>query len=219
MLAIGAAVPAELALTGEEIDTTFQTHGRVYAGTAGTVTPLVPLFSDGEIGRERIDALRPARTTEIADLLQDAHLVLTLAIEALRAMFLLDSINVELAPVAVSRQVRRSVERSEGQRRIAMTVHVRRRSRKIRARQGKGPTREFAYAFERIGHYRHVTRGPHATEQYLKPCPREDAAHRATGGRCRREWIPPHVVGADEGKPLIPKARIADDKRASRQSH
>lgn len=113
-------------------------------------------------------------------------------------LWFLDSANVELAEASPSRQERRAIERKGG--RVAMTVQV--RQRKVRpASQSSGNRIEFNHRFEVRGHYKHVTHGPHAKPDKLKPCPR--------CGVCRREWVPPHVKGPED-KPLIPKVRALE---------
>jgi hypothetical protein len=206
MLALGATVAAELAFAQYEPTQPFATVARVHAGSGGNMLPLLKAFGRGRPGRRSFGELEAESRDAVTGAIGEAGLVLTLSLVALRAVFLLESANVELTQVPVTRQVRRAAERSEGQTRIALTVTVR-MARRTRRKAPAGSGRDCAYAWERRGHYRHVTRGPHATPEHMRPCPREDEAHRASGGCCRREWVPPHVVGAGEGKPLIPKAR------------
>jgi hypothetical protein len=184
----------------------FATPARVCVGSGGLAGRLVDVFADGQPGTVKFTDT-PKRHAETVDALtREAWIVINLALISLRAMFLLDSANVELAPAPVSRQVRRAAERSEGKRKIAMSVQI---TAKPAAKQAtsSGRRRDYQYAFERRGSYRHVTRGSHAKAELMRPCPRKDQAHEQSGGRCRREWVPPHIVGGGEGKPLILKTR------------
>jgi hypothetical protein len=112
-----------------------------------------------------------------------------------RVLEFLDAFNVDVVPAPESRQVRRRRER-EGTPQVNFVVAIRQSAR--RERPATNGHREFSHRFERRGHYRHVTRGSHAKPEHMKPCSR--------CGTCRREWVPPHVVGPQD-KVLIPKRR------------
>ncbi len=205
MRALMGVLPAGLASIGEP-PLSIQTRARVYVGTGG-ISRLLGAFADHKhtsLGLKEIAARYP---DDAEALIGEGLLVQELALSALRALFLLDSSNVEIVAAPVSRQVRRAVERSQGHRQIAMSVQVRARQHASKPRKAGERKREFSHSFERRGVYRHVTRGPHAKPEHMKPCPRDDAAHRASGGLCRREWVPGHVVSAGEGKPFVPKTR------------
>jgi hypothetical protein len=213
MLAIAGVIPADLTLTLAPINATgLPVPARVCAGTGGILAPLIGAFRAGQIGTVTFEQARRRSPEAVSSLIAESSIVFTLAAFALRALFLLDSSNVELTSVQLTRQVRRAVERSEGRAKIAMTVSVRLPKHSSRQSGKTGGQREFAYAFERVGHYRHITQGRQAVAEHMKPCTRQDEAHRASGGRCRRVWIPDHVVGAAPGKPLIRKTRVVSTK-------
>jgi hypothetical protein len=215
MLAVGATMPAELAFPQADANAPIASVARIHAGSGRNTLPLLGAFGQGRPGRRSLEALEAQSREAVIGLIAEAGVVSTLSLVALRAVYLLESVNVELAEAPLSRQVRRAAERSAGETKIALAIKVRTRKRASdSAVAAMGGRRDFAYAFERIGHYRHVTRGPHATEQHLRPCPKDDAAHRDSGGRCRREWIPPHIVGAAEGRPLVLKTRVLDADRS-----
>jgi hypothetical protein len=164
------------------------TVGRALEGRDNTdVTLGVHYLEEGE------DYLRDFTMAE-------ASIVTAQACQALKALYLLDSHNVDLEPVPVSRQVRRSVERSQGKREIALTVAIRRTRRDYQRRPPSGRTREYSHAHDRRGYYRHVTRGSHVQNpDKLTPCVEHPV--------CRREYVRPTVVGAAPGRIYIPKTR------------
>jgi hypothetical protein len=132
--------------------------------------------------------------------------------QALKALYLLESANVMLAQRTVSRQVRRAVERSGGRRRIALTVTIRLAGGRRSSKGVSGGRRDYSHSFERRGNYHHITRGPHARPEKMSPCPQWRDRHPHSE-LCRREYHPPTVVGAAEGRPFRPKVRrLKDDE-------
>jgi len=118
---------------------------------------------------------------------------------AMKLLFLLDSVNIELAPTEVSRQVRRQAERSGAE--IAWTVRVRPPQRRA-SKEGAPTAREFSHRFEVRGNFAHY--GPetwlyaHSNPEDIRPCPR--------CGTCRRVWRAPHIKGPGD-RPLAVKIR------------
>jgi hypothetical protein len=207
MVTLGVTVPVEIAA---DENVAFDVAARVIAGTGGNMQPLIGVMRGEPVGRVALGEVAPGFAGDVDAVIKESRLVLHLALDALRAMFLLDSTNVELVPASVSRQVRRAAERSEGRTRIAMTVRVKHRQRTERPARARAGKRTFSHSFERIGTYRHVTRGPQAKPEHMRPCPEDDELHRASGGRCRRYWVSSSVVDAGPGKPFIPKTRRVD---------
>lgn len=125
---------------------------------------------------------------------------------AIKLLYLLDSENVDLAPMPVSRQVRRKAEREGGE--IAWTVHVR-TSTKSNAEKGDGSA-DYSHRFEVRGNFAHYGPGTRLYEtsapEKIRPC--------ARCGTCRRVWRPPHVKGP-ENKPLVIKVRRLDEPHVS----
>lgn len=121
---------------------------------------------------------------------------------ALKVLFLLDSTNIELAPVALSRQSRRQAERKGTG--IASTIRVK-RSKKAEPSGSGGQSVKFDHQFEVRGNFAHY--GPdtklyrHSDPVHIHPCPR--------CGTCRRIWRPPHIKGPTD-KPLVVKVRRID---------
>lgn len=69
-------------------------------------------------------------------------------------------------------------------------------------------TANYSHRFERRGYTRHVTKGSHAKADLIQPCYRRDAEGNLTcPNGCRREWVPPTIVG-DEELPFVPKTRV-----------
>jgi hypothetical protein len=127
---------------------------------------------------------------------------------AFKILYLLDSVNVELDPLKVSRQVRRQVERSGGQ--IAWTIAVRAPHRQ-EAEDREGGSREYSHRFEVRGIFAHYPEGSwlyeHSEPGEIRPCPR--------CGHCRRVWRPPHVKGPPD-RPLAIKIRRVDFNHGER---
>ena len=117
---------------------------------------------------------------------------------ALKALYLLDSANVELGAVPVSRQVRRHAERTGGQ--IAWTVKI--RPPQQLEREDRQSARDYSHRFEVRGNFAHHREGSwlyeHSTAEDIRPCPR--------CGRCRRVWRASHVKGPAD-RPLAIKIR------------
>lgn len=92
-------------------------------------------------------------------------------------------------------------------------VHIRTKRTVVKRpddRNGEPAKRDYAYAFDRRGHYKHVTKGPHVKNpDHMKPCPIWQTRHPETMV-CRREYVPPTVVGVAEGRPYVPKSRTVD---------
>lgn len=124
-----------------------------------------------------------------------------------RVLYLLSAANVHVAEAPVSRQVRRQAERSGGK--IASVVTVRRTQVRRPGPVSLTPSkRDYTHRFERRGHYRHVTRGPHFKADHVAPCNRRDEHGELTcPNGCRREFVPPHWVG-DDHLPMVPKSRV-----------
>lgn len=177
------------------------------AGSGATTVQLTAAIPELEIGTIALKDLPETFALPLKQARAESEMVLMLALSALRAVFLMDSTNVEIAPAAVSRQVRRASERSAGKTKIALTVRVRTRRSDRAQHAPRQRTRTYSHSFERAGYYRHVTRGAQAKPEHLQPCPRQDEAHRQSGGVCRRYWVSSCVVDAGEGKPFIPKTR------------
>ena len=122
--------------------------------------------------------------------------------QALKVVYLLDSMNVELTPATVSRQVRRQAQRQGTQ--IAWTVHVR---QAVGAKVGQedSGSRGFSHRFEVRGNFAHHPAGSwlyrHSARDEIHPCPR--------CGVCRRVWRPPHIKGPAD-RPLAIKIRRVD---------
>lgn len=121
---------------------------------------------------------------------------------ALKVIYLLDSVNVELAPVPVSRQVRRQAERKGAE--LAWSVAV----RPPRTQEGDpkgGGSRSHSHRFEVRGNFAHHQEGSwlytHSDPSDIRPCPR--------CGTCRRVWRPPHTKGPTDA-PLVVKVRRID---------
>lgn len=150
---------------------------------------------------------------------------------ALASVYLTQSANVEIGQTTHihKRDLKRAEKRGWP---IASTVFVRVPRRKTqRASEGNGDSRDYAYRFDRSGHYKHVQKGHHVRcrvclnkddkkpscercegtgldPALVKPCTRRDetTGHLTCPNGCRREWHPPSVVGPED-KPYVPKAR------------
>lgn len=117
---------------------------------------------------------------------------------ALKVLYLLDSANVELDAIPVSRQVRRAAQRAGTQ--IAWTVRIR---PPLQAEhEDRHSSREYSHRFEVRGNFAHHREGSwlyeHSAPGDLRPCPR--------CGRCRRVWRASHVKGPAD-RPLAIKLR------------
>ena len=118
---------------------------------------------------------------------------------ALKVLFLLDSTNIELAPVELSRQARRRAERKGIG--IASTIQIK-RSKKHEREQAADGAAGFSHQFEVRGNFAHY--GPdtylfqHSDPELIRLCPR--------CGSCRRIWRPAHIKGPSD-KPLHVKVR------------
>lgn len=149
---------------------------------------------------------------------------------AVASIYLTLSANVELGKVTLLKRDRKRAEKRGWP--IADTVYVRvPRRRSAHQSEGNGAVAHYTHRFDRIGHYKHVQKGPHVRcrvclnkeekrsscercegtgldPALVKPCTRRDE----TTGKltcphgCRREWHPPSVVGPED-KPYVPKAR------------
>jgi hypothetical protein len=121
---------------------------------------------------------------------------------ALKLLYLLDSANVEVAPMPVSRQVRRQAERTAAE--IAWTVRVR-TPQQHESRDQQPGQREYSHRFEVRGNFAHHREGSwlydHSAPQDIRACPR--------CGRCRRVWRAPHIKGPTD-RPLAIKIRRVD---------
>lgn len=145
----------------------------------------------------------PARS-----ILADAVMVLKQAEAVIDSLYFLDSHNVAIEDAQVSRQVRRRAERSGGEIQIARVVRVGPTKVRRTPTKDKGGTANYSHRFERRGYTRHVTKGSHAKADLIQPCYRRDAQGELTcPNGCRREWVPPTIVG-DEELPFVPKSRV-----------
>jgi hypothetical protein len=122
---------------------------------------------------------------------------------ALKVLYLLDSVNVDLAPAKVSRQVRRQAERKGAE--IAWVINVRAPHRRELNDETEPGSRAFSHRFEVRGNFAHHGEGSwlyeHSDPADIRPCPR--------CGRCRRVWRQPHIKGPVD-KPLLVKIRRVD---------
>ena len=144
----------------------------------------------------------PARS-----ILADAVMVLKQSEAVIDSLYFLDSHNVTIEDADVSRQVRRRAERSGGEIQIARVVRVGPTKIRRTPTKDKGGTANYSHRFERRGYTRHVTKGSHAKPDLIQPCYRRDAEGNLTcPNGCRREWVPPTIVG-DEELPFVPKSR------------
>lgn len=118
---------------------------------------------------------------------------------ALKVLYLLDSVNVDVNEITTSRQVRRQAARSGAE--IAWTIAVRKPQSRAGETSGEGG-REFSHRFEVRGHFAHHPAGSWLYErsdpEAITACPR--------CGACRRVWRPPHVKGPTD-RPLAVKIR------------
>lgn len=172
------------------------------------------LRAERELGREptevALDSIdfmdlprRPARA-----ILADAVMVLKQSEAVIDSLYFLDSHNVAIEDATVSRQVRRRAERSGGEIQIAQVVRVGPTKIRRTPTKDKGGTANYSHRFERRGYTRHVTKGSHAKADLIQPCYRRDAEGNLTcPNGCRREWVPPTIVG-DEELPFVPKTRV-----------
>jgi hypothetical protein len=141
---------------------------------------------------------------DLEDVHFNASLINWRVMHTLRALYLLQSVNVELVPAGVSRQVRRNAERRGAK--IAHVVHIRQtQSRRFYVPSGRRAN--YSHSFERRGGYWHVTRGPHVRNpDKLAPCPEWRERH-PWSEVCRREYHGPTLIDAGEGKPIVLKTR------------
>lgn len=136
----------------------------------------------------------------------DAALVATSFRAALRFLMLLDTLNVEIADVPLTRQERRRAERKSIP--VALTIAISRGKRADHDDSSHGGSREFDHQFEVRGNFAHY--GPetrlfqHSDPSEIRPCPR--------CGTCRRVWRRPHIKGPTD-KPLVLKARQVGNPR------
>lgn len=122
-------------------------------------------------------------------------------------LYFLQSVNVEIAPPAVSRQVRRSAERKGME--IAPEVTVR-RSRKRTAPESRGGHTDYSHQFEVSGGYvHHFETKADGTEniqfQRMKRA-HPDRMITVKGRPCFRFWRGDYVKGPAD-KPLVRKVR------------
>jgi hypothetical protein len=119
----------------------------------------------------------------------------------LKLLYLLDSANVGLERVHVSRQVRRQADRTGAE--IAWTVVVRPSATHAGAAVPGGV--EYSHRFEVRGNFAHHPQGSWLFErsppEEIRACPR--------CGQCRRVWRPSHVKGPAD-RPLAIKIRRVD---------
>jgi hypothetical protein len=124
---------------------------------------------------------------------------------ALKALYLLDSANVEIAEAPLSRQARRQAERKGVE--IAWVVQVRppKSSAEKEDPEEEEPKRSYSHRFEVRGNFAHYKEGSwlyeHSAPEEIRACPR--------CGRCRRVWRQPHIKGPLD-RPLAIKVRRVD---------
>jgi hypothetical protein len=149
-------------------------------------------------------AARAGNGGDIADQYQHAlGVAAAVAVRmTLKVIYLLDSVNVELAPATVSRQVRRQAERTGTE--LAWVISVRAPRRQERD-GGESASRSYSHRFEVRGNFAHHREGSwlyeRSTPADIRPCPR--------CGECRRVWREPHIKGPAD-KPLAIKVRRID---------
>lgn len=151
-----------------------------------------------------IGAARGAREQETHEALQFNLAVATAAATrtALKLLYMLDSTNVNLERMPVSRQKRRQTERDGCE--IAWTVAVT-PPKSGSAKSSDPASANYLHRFEVRGNFAHY--GPdtqlyqRSPAETIRPCPR--------CGTCRRIWRPPHVKGPAD-KPLVVKIRRVD---------
>lgn len=121
---------------------------------------------------------------------------------ALKALYLLDSANVEVVEAPLSRQARRQAVRKGAE--IAWVIQIR-PPKATKQESKEGEKRLFSHRFEVRGNFAHYKEGSwlyeHSAPEEIRPCPR--------CGRCRRVWREPHVKGPID-KPLAIKVRRVD---------
>lgn len=121
---------------------------------------------------------------------------------ALKALYLLDSANIEVVEAPLSRQARRQAERKGKE--IAWVIQVR-PPKSGEPDSHEHGERSFSHRFEVRGNFAHYREGSwlfdHSAPDDIRPCPR--------CGRCRRVWRQPHVKGPID-KPLAIKVRRVD---------
>jgi hypothetical protein len=121
---------------------------------------------------------------------------------ALKALYLLDSANVEISEAPLSRQARRQADRKGTN--IAWIIRVRPPQSAERESDEQGK-RSFSHRFEVRGNFAHYKEGgwlyEHSDPEDIRPCPR--------CGRCRRVWRQPHIKGPVD-KPLAIRVRRVD---------
>lgn len=139
-------------------------------------------------------------TTQARGLLEATRVIL-------RALWLLEMSNVEIVDAPVTRQMRRSAQRQQGQ--IAMTVHIASNRKQYLPRDADTETGEerhveYSHRFRVRGHPAHFplgTRMADSRPDMVRPC--------ARCGKCRRIYVPPYIKGPEE-KPLILKSLKKD---------
>lgn len=136
-----------------------------------------------------------------------ANYALGAALSKTRALvYLLRSVNVDLAPEPLPRQQRRDAERHD--RLIPLTIHVRKSTRT--STRSTGQSRDYSHAFERAGNFAHhfeLTRQGTPNPLFKKwSAEHPDRAILVNDQLCFRVWRPPHVVGPTD-KPFVPKVR------------
>jgi hypothetical protein len=120
---------------------------------------------------------------------------------ALKALYLLDTANVEIVGAPLSRQARRQAERKGAQ--IAWVVQVRPpTSSAEKDSADEDSSQSYSHRFEVRGNFAHYKEGSwlyeHSDPDEIRPCPR--------CGRCRRVWRQAHIKGPVD-RPLAIKVR------------
>lgn len=119
-------------------------------------------------------------------------------------LYFLEAANIEIVPLTLIKREQKRAEKRGWP--IPLTVQVRRR-RGVSPAAPSGEHPDWTHQWEVMGHYKHVTKGPHVQDlSKLKPCSRRDQFGLTCPNGCRREWVPPHIKGP-EHKPFVPKMR------------
>lgn len=149
----------------------------------------------------------------------NAELIGRMVERAMLGLYFIENAPVEITPVALSRQVRRDMER-KGRDKVASIVVIRPSSGSKRRDTHQEPSeREYKYRWERRGYFMHIhenNRHYQNRPDLVKPCHRcEREFAKGTEGvespDCIKKWIDPVVCGPAD-KPLKQKVRIKRHK-------
>lgn len=196
---MAACVPAWQISSGD-----FKLSGYIHCGEINALRSVVSAMR--EPGEARPDHVPIPDDSRLHFEGQAAGL-LTLSSLALKALWLVQAANMHMEDAPVPRQQRRQVERKNGG--IAKVVRITRPTRVPGRREPSGEGRSFSHRFNRRAHYKHVTRGPHAKADFIKPCSRRDpkSGELTCPDGCRREYVPSTIIG-DDSLPYVPKTLV-----------